>query len=78
MEFTSDKIKIITVLGMALLAMVLIYAVTVNLPRIAAFVDKLLKSDKKPEDDGLYDIYSGRMPGADKENTNEKEENTNG
>ncbi|MBQ5310685.1 MAG: hypothetical protein ILP19_01420 [Oscillospiraceae bacterium] len=46
-------------LFMGILAMVLIYAVIVALPRIAKAVDEAFKGVKtKQPDDGLYDIYS--------------------
>ena len=55
-------------------AMVLIYIVTVNIQKIAAFFDKILKKDEKQTyNDGLYDIYSTERPGntdsADKQET---------
>ena len=46
-------------------AMVLIYIVTVNIQKIAAFFDKMLKKDEKQVyNDGLYDIYSTEKPGS--------------
>ena len=56
---------------MGVLAMVLIYALTVKLPDIAAFVDKLRGDAPKHENDGLYDMYEINGSDADyKENKN--------
>ena len=62
------------VLAAGLAAMVLIYIVTVNLPKIAAAVDRLLGRENKetpPESEDnykVYDIYEGEknLPDNDK------------
>lgn len=55
---------------MGVLAMALIYALTANMQRIAAFVDKLLGTGNNPHDPNpervegeykVYDIYEGEM-----------------
>jgi len=60
---TADGTPVWAFLVSAIIAMVLIYILTVNLQKIAARVDKLLGRDKKPEapvkseDYKVNDIY---------------------
>ncbi len=58
----------------ALGALVLIYVITVKLPSIAAFFDRILKRDNKPPDDGLYDIYGIKESSPDSEREDEHPE----
>ncbi|MBQ5330891.1 MAG: hypothetical protein J6F31_06535 [Oscillospiraceae bacterium] len=70
----TGVVQLVAAVLPAVLAMALIYIVTANIQKIAAFVDKLLRPDKKPENDGLYDIYEGRMPGEKTDNEDKREE----
>lgn len=69
---TSDGTPVWAFLVSAIAAMVLIYIVTANLPKIAAKVDKLLGRDKKKEppvkaeDYKVNDIYEARKNDDDK------------
>lgn len=69
---TSDGTPVWAFLVSAIAAMVLIYIVTANLPKIAAKVDKLLGRDKKEEppvkaeDYKVNDIYEVQKDDNDK------------
>ena len=69
--------EIIAALVPAVLAMALIYAVTANLQKIASFIDKMLRPDKQPEDDGLFDIYAVRKTEDPSANTAENMNDNN-
>ncbi|MBQ7990931.1 MAG: hypothetical protein IJ251_07800 [Oscillospiraceae bacterium] len=54
---------------MGILAMVLIYLVTVKLPDIAALIDRT--KEKPKEDDGVTDIYQIQGSDADDKENND-------
>ncbi|MBQ5317292.1 MAG: hypothetical protein J6I96_07035 [Oscillospiraceae bacterium] len=59
---------------MGIIAMALIYAVIVFLPRIAGAVDKAFAKVKTTEhNDGLYDIYSLHNDDKDDKNDNDED-----
>ena len=60
---------------MGILAMALIYAVIVALPKIAKAVDKAFgKIKTEQHDDGLYDIYSLHTDEDTSDNDDDKKE----